>query len=292
MYKKYYRPKSPDEALAILTQYNGNARLMAGGTDLVLQLQSEKVTCDAVVDISSADNMRYIVEETNRVRIGAASTHSDLAQSKLLFEVVPFLAEAAGSVGSLQIRNVGTVGGNIVNAQPAADTVLPLLALDAECEVIGSYGKRILPLADLYHPEGGTTLDPSSEILIEISFSFPAEAGGAFGRVARRKALALPVFNTAVTIQPCPDRQKVNDIKIVIAPVARIPFRALEAEKTLIHNKVTGTLLKKASAYAAFEAKPRNSHFRGSADYRKKLVEIVVLRTLSEAWEHCVNKAV
>ncbi len=291
MYKEYYRPGNVGEAQSILAKYKGKARIMAGGTDLILQLKAKTVLCDAVVDISSLEELRYITEDDDgcRIRIGPLSTHTDLAESNLLKQKCPFLCEAAISVGSLQIRNVGTVGGNIINAQPAADTAVPLIALDAECRIVNNNSNHTRQLIELYRPEGGTTLDPTSELLTEISFLLPPGAGSAFGRASRRKALVLPVFNTAVVLVPTADWKSITEARIVMGPVARIPIRPKEAEKQLLTGSPGEELFRKAAVLAASEANPRDSAFRGPAAYRKQLAEVIIYRTLKNAWEGSIE---
>jgi len=292
LYSEYYRPGSVEEAQSILAKYKGKARIIAGGTDLILQLKAKTVLCDAVVDISSLKELRYITEDENerQIRIGPLSTHTDLAESSLLKQKCPLLCEAASSVGSLQIRNVGTVGGNIINGQPAADTAVPLIALNAACRIVNSKGNHTQQLLELYRPEGGTTLDPTSELLTGISFSLPAGAGSAFGRAARRKALALPVFNTAVVLVPAADRNSITEARIVMGPVARTPIRPGEAEKQLLTGAPGEEMFRKAAVLAAAEANPRDSHFRGAAAYRKQLAEVIIYRTIKKAWESSMEK--
>ncbi len=285
MFRKYYRPESLAESLGILESYAGRARVIAGGTDLVLQLMQKETVLDAVVDISLVQDLRYIREESDQIKIGAVSTHTDLSTSPLLREKVAFLAEAANSIGSLQIRNVGTVGGNIVSAQPAADTEIPLMALDAVVTVVSARGTRKLPLSAMYHSAGGTVLDFTSEILTEISFFPPGYAGGAgsFGRVAKRKAVSLPVFNTAVIIYPDARKKVLADARIVMGPVALTPFRARKAEQVLRGSFPGEESFCRAAGLAADEARPRDSRFRGSAAYRKELARVMVLRALTIA---------
>jgi CO/xanthine dehydrogenase FAD-binding subunit len=294
MIGRYYKPASLEEALAILHDFRGKARVIAGGTDLVLQLMQKGLSLDAVVDITNLKQLRFISEGETKIRVGALSTHTDLAESSLIRRKASLLSDAAGSVGSLQIRNVGTVGGNIVNAQPAADTAIALLALDALVKVISISGEKRVPLAALYRPGGGSSLDPRREILTEIIF-MPLKkdkAAGVFGRLARRKAVALPVFNTAVTIWSGEDKNILSDVCIAMGPVARVPFRAREAEKFLRGNPPGENIFQQAAGIAADEARPRDSQFRGSADYRKKLARVMVFRALSRTWEIIENTGV
>ena len=285
MFQKYFKPGDVDEALAILAEYGGKARVLAGGTDLVLQLKKEELAVEAVVDITGIAELRFIREENDEIKIGALATHSDLSSSPLLRLKAPFLAEAAESVGSLQIRNVGTIGGNIVNAQPAADTAIPLLALDALATVASPEGIRQLPVAELYLPGGGSAVDPSREIVLSFSFNPPGNAGGAgsFGRVARRKALCLPVFNMAVVLFPDALKEKIAGARLAMGPVAPVPLRARKAEKILLEGVPGDKVYREAAQAAAAEAAPRDSLFRGSSWYRKKLAGAVIYRHLKLA---------
>ncbi len=292
MLQGYLRPRSIEEAIDILDQYEGKARVIAGGTDLALQLKSKEMHLAALLDLSVIDELRYIVEEGGKIKIGALTTHTDLAESSILHTEAPMLSRAASSVGSLQIRNVGTVGGNIVNAQPAADTAVALLALGARATIVSGTGKREVPLEQLYLAGGGTALDPTREILREISFDSPGyrRGGGAFGRFSKRKAMVLPVFNVAAVLWMKSDGLAFKDVRIVMAPVALVPFRARAAECYLIGKSPDEANFKQASFLAAEEAKPRDSYFRGSAGYRKHIAAVMVMRTLDEAWKTLLNR--
>lgn len=293
MLQKYYRPRSVEAALEILQEYQGRARIIAGGTDLVLQLRSKNEYPAALVDLSAVDELRYIVaEEDGKIKIGALSTHTDLAESNILHALAPLLSRAASSVGSLQIRNVGTVGGNIVNAQPAADTAVVLLALDAWVTIVSVTGKRQVPLEQLYLPGGGSALDPAREMLQEISFVSPwvKRGGGASGRLGKRKALVLPVFNVAAVLHQQECGFALDSARIVMAPVALMPLRARAAESYLAGKVPDETNFKEAAFLAAQEARPRDSVFRGSSAYRKHIVEVLVRRTLCEAGETLPGK--
>jgi len=287
MFKAYFKPASLEEALSILEDYKGKARIIAGGTDLILQLMNKEILLEALVDISHLRQLRYIREENGQVKVGACSTHTDLCESPLLQEKVPLLSEAAGSVGSLQIRNVGTVGGNIINAQPAADTAVALMALNATVKVVSPSGEKQMPLEELYSPAGGSTLNPCREILTEIAFAplLKNKAGGAFERLARRKAVALPIFNTSVVIWSEENKKTLTQARIIMGPVALVPFRAKKAEEALRGCFPGRESFLRAAELAADEAKPRDSRFRGSAAYRKEAARVMVFRALTKAWD-------
>ncbi len=290
MFQKYYKPDNLLEALAILDGYGRRARIIAGGTDLVVQMHKGEICCDAVVDITAIKELRYIDEENGKIKIGALVTHTELSESKVLRQKASLLSEAARSVGSLQIRNAGTIGGNIINAQPAADTALPLMALDAKVKIASPKGIKQLEFNQIYQPTGGTAIDATSEILTEISFYPPVNIGGcgAFSRVARRKALSLPVFNAAVVILLSDDKNTIKDSRIVLGPMDRVPFRAKFAENILLNKLPSETIFRQAADMSATESKPRDSVFRGSAAYRKQLARVIVFNTLLKAWNNIV----
>ncbi|MBE3582401.1 MAG: FAD binding domain-containing protein, partial [Thermoanaerobacteraceae bacterium] len=151
MWEDYYRPKTLKEALDILAAHNGEARIIAGGTDLVLDLKNKSKRARYLVDIRGLEGMDVIEKKEGRIYLGAGVTHSQVANSLLIREKATALAEAAAQVGSLQIRNVGTVVGNVVNAQPAADTAVALVALEAEAEILHIDGRReLVKVEDLY----------------------------------------------------------------------------------------------------------------------------------------------
>lgn len=282
--EKYYRPRSISEALELLEQYRGRARLIAGGTDLVLQLKEGKKRASVLVDITQIKELNYIEADQGFIRIGALATHSRLAQSSLLLKQARVLAQAAASVGSPQIRNVGTVGGNVVNAQPAADTAVALTALDAVATVLGVDGEREMPVRNLFGGVGQSKIDPTGEMITGFFFKVPP--GGllsSFGRVARRKALSLPVLNVGVALAPEGRDNIIKDACICVAPVAPVPLRMKKAEEILTNGILDEQTIRAASEAAAGAAKPRDSRLRGSADYRVELVRVMTYRTIKNA---------
>jgi len=283
-WEKYLKVKTLHEAMEILKLYQGKARLIAGGTDLVLQLREKKKRVSVLVDISDLPELQYIKEEHGQIKIGAMTTHSQLAASPLLWEKVIVLAQAASSVGSPQIRNVGTVGGNIVNAQPAADTVVALMALDAKVVVFNNDGgEEKIPFSELFLGVGESKIDPTSQLLKEISFSLLPEMRSSLGRLARRKALALPILNIGIVLSVNKKENRLHEARICVAPVAPVPMRMKEAEKTLLSRKLSDELLISASKAAFDAADPRNSKLRGNTAYRKELVRVMTYRTLKTA---------
>ncbi|MDH4208070.1 MAG: FAD binding domain-containing protein, partial [Anaerolineae bacterium] len=242
------------------------------------------VTC--LVDVSRLPELKGIHRQDDVIRIGAAVTHQRLAASKLLQEQAAALAQGAAAVGSPQIRYMGTVGGNVVNAQPAADTAIPLLALGAEAEIAGLEGTRREPLEALYVRPGESRVDGSCEILVALRFpALGSHGGSAFGRLAKRRALALPILNAAVVVRMQGDGRMVKDVGLALGPVALTPFRARQAEAALRGQPVEQATVEAALEIASQEAQPRSNPLRGSAEYRREMVKVLLTRALQRALE-------
>ncbi len=282
MWEEYISPASVEEALDILKSHKKQARIVAGGTDLILDLKDQIREVKCLVDISGIEELRKIERDGDNIKIGAAVTHSQAASSKLIQENAPALAEAALAIGSPQIRNQGTVVGNVINAQPAADTAVALFALEAKAEITTGSGRQLVPIEKLYKGIGASKVDSTAEIVTALYFkSLKNNQGSAFVRLSQRKALALPMLNVAavVTIQD----DHFEEARIVVAPVAPMPLRSRKAEAALQGALIGLDSINTAAASAASEAQPRDSDLRGSAEYRKEMVKILVRRALEQA---------
>jgi len=277
-------PTSLEEALAMLQERGGQARVIAGGTDLIIQLKKKEKMARCLVDITNLLELKGIELKGDFIRIGACVTHQELASSGLIRERASALAEGASQVGSPQIRNMGTVGGNIVNAQPAADTVVPLIALGAEVEVATATGTRREPLEGLYVGPGQCTVDATAEILTAVWFRpLGPHQGSAFERLARRKALSLPILNAAAVVTLDSDGDAFQEVRLAVSPVAPTPFRARKAEEALRGTAVEVQAITAAIELAAQEAQPRTSLLRGSEEYRREMVKVLLRRSIERA---------
>jgi len=283
-WEKYLFPASLDEALAMLAEYGGEARVIAGGTDLVPQLKNKERKVRCLVDVSRLPELQGIHGQDDVIRIGAGVTHHELAASSLLQEQASALAQGAAAVGSPQIRFMGTVGGNVVNAQPAADTAIPLLALGAEAEIASITGTRCEPLEALYVRPGESNVDATSEILVAVRFPALGHHGGsAYARLAKRRALSLPILNAAVVVHMGGDGRTLKEVCMALGPVALRPFRAREAEAGLRGQTLDERLIESALETASQEAQPRTNPLRGSAEYRREMVKVLLRRALEQA---------
>lgn len=279
MWRNYLFPGSVEEALEMLASYNGQARLVAGGTDLILEIQEGKRQVEALVDVTHIPGLDAIELDKGMITLGAAATYRQVIDSSILQAKATVLVEASRTVGSPQIRNVGTLVGNVVNAMPAADGAIALFALGAELEIASPEGRQWAPIETLYEGLGRSKVNPSREMVTAIRFpALDENQGSAFERLARRKALALPVLNVAVVVTV--DHDTFGDAHIAMGPVAPTPFRAQQAEETLRSTPANHESIRRTAEVAAGEARPRSSLLRASAAYRQQTLAVLVRRAL------------
>jgi len=289
VWQEYLSPTSVAEALALLHQYDGQARLIAGGTDLVLQLQKGERAARCLVDVTRIAGLQDIRLVGEEIVIGAAVTHAAIAASLLIAARAKVLQEAALSVGTPQIRNVGTLAGNVVSAQPGADGSLALLALDATLDVVDVDGNtRRVPVAETFVRPDVSTIDPRREMITLIRFpALAAHQASAYGRMAKRRASALPVLAVGVVVsteQRAESReQRFEWVRIALGPVALTPYRARQAEEVLRGAPISAPTIERAAQVASQEAQPRSSVLRGSREYRQEMVRVYVRRALETA---------
>lgn len=292
-WEKYLRPQSVAEAIRCLEEHHGGAKIIAGGTDVILQVRSGEIEPKVLVDITRIPGLDDIRLEDGHVTLGSLVTHTQVAASPLIREKAQALGEGASWLGSPQIRNVGTVAGNIVSGQPGADTAIPLLALDAKVRIVGSQGERVVPLAGFFLDTGKTVVDSSREMVTGISF--PALTAGESSvalRLARRKALALPILTVTVVVAADLKQKKFGQVRIALGPVAPVPFRAREAERLLSGASISPGVIRRAALEAAKESNPRTSLLRGSEEYRRDMVANLVERGIHRGVERLEGKHV
>jgi len=278
----YLYPATIDEALQMLADHHGQARLIAGGTDLMRDFQRGAHRADYLVDISRISALRGIAEAQGMITVGAAVTHAELARSPLIRQSAAVLAEAAAEVGSPQVRNAGTIGGNVINAQPAADTALALLALDAEAEVVSQASIRWFPISELYAGAGVSRVDPTVQVVRCFHFrALQGPSGSAYRRLNKRKTIALPSLCVAAVVHL--HGEAFDTVAVAAGPVATRPWRASAAEHWLRGTPADEASIAHAADLAQRAAEPRDSLLRGSRTYRKAMVAVLVRDTLQQA---------
>jgi carbon-monoxide dehydrogenase medium subunit len=289
LWQTYHTPSTVAEAVQTLAQHAGNARIIAGGTDLMIDLQFSEAQhpVDALVDVTRIPEMVQIVERDGECILGAAATHTAIVKSQLLETRATCLVESCGVVGGPQVRNVGTLGGNVAHALPAADGTTSLMALDAEAEVAWGDGRREwLPLAQLFKGPGISALDTSRDVLVAFRFKLAGEReGSAFKRIMRPQGVALPVLGCAVWVRLDESRKHYEDVRVCISPVAPTPMRA-EAVQAALRGKPVYDDSLNAAVDAAYESlHPRTSKYRATGEYREYMMETLLRRALPLAAE-------
>jgi CO/xanthine dehydrogenase FAD-binding subunit len=288
MWSDYLFPTSLEGALEMLVAHDGRARIIAGGTDLVLQAQRGQCPSSVMVDITSIPNLAFLEEREGWICVGPTVTHAQVAASPLVRERAGVLASACASVGGPQIRQVGTLVGNVVNALPAADGAVALFALDAQVHVLDCSGSRWLPIASFYKGVGQCAADPCHEIVTALRFRpLQGRTGWSFRRLARRRALILPTLCTAIVVGV--EDGLFADARLAVGPVAPIPLRVRSAEGALLGAPAAEPAIAEAARRAQQAADPRDSILRGSAGYRKQMVEVLVRRGLREALDQALG---
>lgn len=293
MTSAYLFPQTVDEALDMLRRHAGRARIIAGGTDLMLQIKQGKYQVETFVDITRVPELNGIrLTDDGYIWVGAATTHRQVWESPIIQEHAAVLAEACRAVGALQIQNVGTLGGNVVNAMPAADGSIALTALSAEAQVAAPHERYWTDLQEVFSRPGVCKIDPSAELLVAFRFkALGRRAGSAFERLARRRALSLPILNCGVVVQLNEAGDRFEYAAIALGPVAPRPFRARGAEAILAGAPVNAETIRAAAHQAMEESDPRSNILRASREYRKDMVEVLTRRALERAVQQALARA-
>ena len=288
MWKEYLFPASVEEAVIMLAQWDGRARLIAGGTDLVLEFNEGKRKADCLVDVTRIPELKEITLQGNTITVGAAVTFRQLDDSPLIRQRATVLAEAAHTVGSLQIRNVATLGGNVVSALPAADGSLGLRALEAEAEIADIQGRRWVPLEELFAGPGQSKIDATAQVLTALRFkALGSHEGSAYERLARRRVLALPILACGIAAGLSEDASTFQWVRVSLGPVAPVCFCAHFTEEFLTGAKVSPETMVRAGEIALSESNPRSSLLRACKEYRQEMIKVLVRRGLERAVAKC-----
>ena len=274
-------PQSVDDCLKVLAGNPSDAKLLAGGTDLLPQMKNGLLKPAWVVDLSGVAELRTLrTADGGGLRIGAAVTARELELDKRVTGRYAAVAESGALVGSVQVRNLATVGGNLCNAAPSADMAPPLIALDAVAVIAGPKGRRRVPLAEFFTGARRTVLG-ADELLVELVVPDPgARSGGQYLRHTPRRELDIAVVGVASQLTLADG--KCAKARIALAAVAPTPVRATAAERALEGQAVTPELIERAAGLAVDAAKPIADQ-RGSVEFRRHLTRVLTRRTLTTA---------
>lgn len=271
----FYRPETIDDALVLLDQTN-DAKIIAGGTDIVIAINERKIIPHALVDITGIGEMRSIWEESDTLHIGAAVTFSELESSELVRRYCPSLCEAASQMGAVQIRNLATIGGNIANAATAADGAPPLLSMNA-CAVVRSVGgARCVPLAEVITGINQNAL-AANELISEFQVKSLPNTVKVFEKIGRRKALAISRINLAVCAEM--SGRTVKSIAVVVGAVGKTAYRVKVVEEYLQNKELSESVILTA-ADLMDETVARNLAGRSTTPYKRKIAWAVLKRSL------------
>ena len=279
---EYLEPETLEEALRLLSKHKGAARvLVSGGTDLLVPLKKGKVLPRYVINMQGIPDLNLIsYDDSQGLRIGALATIDAVATSPIIRRNFSLLAQAAAALGTPQIRNRATIGGNLCNASPSAEMAPALLVLETRLKMRGADGERIVPLEEFFVGPGKTVLK-SDEILTEIQVpDLPPQSAGVYLRQTVRKALDLAIVGVAVLITLQGDT--IQDARIALGAVAPVPMRARKAEAVLRSKRLNDALLDEAGLVASGEASPITD-IRSSAEYRRKMIQVLVARAIKQA---------
>jgi len=279
---EYMQPNSIDEALSLLAQHKGKARPIAGGTDLVPKMKRREIEAPKyLIDLKGIPDLDYIkYDDKKGLSIGALTTIHAIETSPVIQQRFSILAQAASTMAAPQVRNRGTVAGNICNAVPSADSAPALLTLEARLKLIGQKGERILNIEDFFTGPNETALT-GLELLEEIQIPpLPSNSRGIYLKLTPRRSMDLAVVGVAAVV--ITEDGLCRDIRIALGAVAPTPIRAKRAEEIIRGQRFSDELIERTAQTAAEESRPIDDH-RASAEYRRWMVEALVKESINRA---------
>ncbi len=284
---EYSAPSTVAEVISLLNRYGEEAKVLAGGTDLICMCWERKANPKYVIDIGRISYLDYIRADGEKgLKIGAITTVRNIEKSPLLKPKYSAISEGASQLAMLAIRNIATIGGNLCNAAPSADTASPLLAMSASVKLVGTDEERVVPLEDFFIGPGTTALK-TDELLVEVQVPAPPpNTNGTYLKLGAKGEGqgGLAVVGVAVVITWNPTDGTCEDAKIALGAVAPTPIRARKAEEILTGKKINEELIEKAAQAASDESRPITD-VRGSAEYRKEMLKVITRHAIERVME-------
>ncbi len=286
---EYLEPRSVNETISLLEKYGNDAKVIAGGTDLIPQLKEREIEPKYLIDISGIEELDYIEDDGVNLRIGAITTHSTLENSPIIMNKAAVLAEAVKGIGTVQVRNLGTIGGNLVNASPCADTAPPLVVLGASLNVVSPQRERLVPVEDFIKSVNETVLQ-KDELLTEIQIPpLPQNTGSAFIKIGRRVGYDLAISSVAAIATV--EGEVCKEARIALGSCAPMPMRARKAEDFLKGKRLEEKAFEEAAEIIGKEISPsllnrvssRGFSRAGSPEYRIEVTKVLVRKALKTA---------
>jgi carbon-monoxide dehydrogenase medium subunit len=274
----YFCPNTESEALALLRDYKGEAKILAGGMSLIPLMKLRLVSPNYIIDINRIESLSYIKQDGEKIRIGALTRHHDLERSELIKKILPILSETAFWVGDPQVRNMGTIGGSLSHADPAGDLGSCIIVLRGELVIKSEKGERTVSI-DNFFVDTFTTVLQSDEMLKEIFINIPKDrSGGAYLKLERRAGdFAIAAVATQISIDP---KGICSYAGIGLTAVGSTNLRVKKAEEFLLGKELNDKVIEEAAEIAASEAKPTDDPLRGSAEYKRAMVKVLTKRAL------------
>lgn len=289
---EYSAPNSLEEAINIASKYEGKAMYLAGGTDLFVQIKNSIIKPQIVIDLKKISYTQGVEVSEKEINIGALTTLRAVETSLVIQEKLPLLAQSAGKLGSMQVRNRATIGGNLCNAAPSAETAPALLALEAKAEILSNTGIKNIELIDFFKGPRQTIL-ANGEILKSLRIPISCKPrGSVYYKLSNRRAMDIAFVNIAILVEL--DREKIKKVRIALGAVAATPFRVTEVESLLEGTIFTEDIAKKAAKLAAHCASPITD-LRASKEYRREMVNQLCYQGLLFAYskakveKRCLN---
>ena len=283
---QYFAPQKIEEALEILSRYGKEIKIIAGGTDLLIQYYDRLYEINGWLDLKNIKELKEIKIHQNQMEIGAMVTHAQLEKSEGIKKYFPVLSQAAADIGSPQIRNRGTIGGNIVNASPAGDLLPPLMAYDAQFKLLSTKGKKIAPAEEFFIGPKKTILEPA-QLLTRIILPLPSERTyGSWIKIGKRKALIIATITLALVVEMAEDNKTVKDVRICLGSVAPTPIEIKEVREKMIGKKFSQLDFNQLGQIVEDKISPIDD-IRGTKEYRKDVAKEIMINALEEidaAW--------
>ena len=281
---EYLPTKTIKEACSLISQYKEEGKILAGGQSLITLLRQKLISPSYLIDIKGISELDYITfDEKNGLRMGALTTHRAIEKSPLIQKKYNVLFEMEKSVASVQTRNWGTIGGNLCSADPIGDPAPSLIALSTKIKIVSSRGEKTIPLEEFFMDYFTTVLEPD-EILTEIQLPPPVAHNGVVYMKFSTIEAGIKIVSTSISITLESDKMTCKDARIVMSAVAPVPFNAKKAGNLMIGKKINDDLIAKAAQLASEETNP-TSDVHASAEFRKKIANVLVRRATKQAFE-------
>jgi xanthine dehydrogenase FAD-binding subunit len=289
---QYFAPQKIEEALKILSRYGKEIKIIAGGTDLLIQYYDRLYEIGTWLDLKNIKELKEVKINKNQMEIGAMVSHAQLEKSEDIKKYYPVLSKAAADIGSPQIRNRGTIGGNIVNASPAGDLLAPLMAYDAQFRLLSTQGEKIVPAEEFFVGPKKTILEPA-QLLTRIILPLPSERTyGCWIKIGKRKALIIATITLTLVVEMAEDNKTVKDVKTCLGSVAPTPIEIKEIRKKIVGKKFNQLDFAELGQIVEDKISPIDD-IRGTREYRKDVAKEIMINALEEidsAYGGCKNE--